>query len=371
MFLDPSLGLLWICAFACLWYGAVRSHQFLKEEKDPEVKEATFVQSKLVIILPIVGSVVLLLLFYFLDFSITVKILYGFIALVVVSSQCFIFGPLVDFIAKKISPEPKGFTLPKIGFVPISGLFLFAYSVGVVVAWILTGHWLIVDGIAICLAVTQMSLLRLPSMKIATFLLVPFLVYDVFWVFISPFLSFFHGESVMVSVAVRLPPLPLVLKMPRFSDPGYYSILGLGDIVLPGLFIVFLYSLDKFLDREEKVVLKNLKESYLSYFTLSLLEYSLGYLVTIISGRLMKSGQPALLYLVPFTLGLTALIAWWRGDLGVLWRGVATKKEEKGKETEMHGLLEEGQNDETREEENTENTESISISVDSAVITAR
>lgn len=39
---------------------------------------------------------------------------------------------------------------------------------------------------------------------------------------------------------------------------------------------MYLYSFDMYLRREEKIVTSNLKESYLSYFALSLFEYTLG-----------------------------------------------------------------------------------------------
>ena len=35
-------------------------------------------------------------------------------------------------------------------------------------------------------------------------------------------------------------------------------------------------------------------------------------------------GQPALLYLIPCTLGLTLGLAYWRGDLGEMWEGDAS-----------------------------------------------
>jgi hypothetical protein len=32
-------------------------------------------------------------------------------------------------------------------------------------------------------------------------------------------------------------------------------------------------------------------------------------------------GQPALLYLIPCTLGVTLALSWWRGDLPAMWEG--------------------------------------------------
>ena len=44
-------------------------------------------------------------------------------------------------------------------------------------------------------------------------------------------------------------------------------------------------------------------------------------MATFISLFLMNSAQPALLYLVPFTLLPTILVAWLRGDLPAMWEG--------------------------------------------------
>jgi len=49
--------------------------------------------------------------------------------------------------------------------------------------------------------------------------------------------------------------------------------------------------------------------------------YILGLVATFISLFLMNSAQPALLYLVPFTLIPTIIVAWLRGDLPAMWEG--------------------------------------------------
>ena len=44
-------------------------------------------------------------------------------------------------------------------------------------------------------------------------------------------------------------------------------------------------------------------------------------MATFISLFLMNSAQPALLYLVPFTLLPTLAVSWLRGDLAAMWHG--------------------------------------------------
>lgn len=338
MFFDPALVVLWGTAVGCIWYGAVRSHSFFHEVKATAPQEVKFVQSNKVIALPIVGSIVLLLLFYFLSFSITIWILVVIISLVILVSQFFVFSPLADYIFDRLlrNSNSKGFTLPKLGFIPYGGIALLLFCIGIVVGWLLTGHWTLVDESAWCIAVTQLCVLRLPSLKISTLLLVPFLIYDVFWVFLSPL--FFHGQSVMVTVAMSLPPFPLLLKVPHFSDMNAFSGLGLGDIVLPGLFIVFLYSFDEHLKQRDQLT-SNWSEFYLSYFTMALIEYTIGYALTILAGTIMNSGQPALLYLVPCTLGGTVLLAWRRGHLALMWKGHHAAAKEQPDDIEAQSLL--------------------------------
>ena len=62
-----------------------------------------------------------------------------------------------------------------------------------------------------------------------TTLLILLFFYDIFFVF---------GTDVMVTVAKSID-APIKLKFPKdlLADPPKYSILGLGDIVLPGVFI--------------------------------------------------------------------------------------------------------------------------------------
>merc|ERR1712045_63437 len=49
--------------------------------------------------------------------------------------------------------------------------------------------------------------------------------------------------------------------------------------------------------------------------------YFIGMIATFASLFLMNQAQPALLYLCPFTLIPICIVAYFRGDLGFLWRG--------------------------------------------------
>ncbi|CAI0414508.1 unnamed protein product [Linum tenue] len=91
--------------------------------------------------------------------------------------------------------------------------------------------------------------------------------------------------------------IPMLLKIPRLFDPwGGYSIIGFGDILLPGLLVAFAI-------RYDWLANKSLRAGYFLY---AMLAYGLGLLITYVALNLMDGhGQPALLYIVPFTLGKT------------------------------------------------------------------
>ncbi|XP_042445960.1 signal peptide peptidase-like 4 isoform X2 [Zingiber officinale] len=167
-----------------------------------------------------------------------------------------------------------------------------------------------VEGIA--LIITVLQIVRVPNLKVGTVLLSCAFLYDIFWVFISK--RWFH-ESVMIVVArgdrTAEDGVPMLLKMPRLFDPwGGYSIIGFGDILLPGLIIAF--SL-----RYDWAANKSLRAGY---FLWCMVAYGSGLLITYIALNLMDGhGQPALLYIVPFTLGTFLFLGWKRGGLRNLW----------------------------------------------------
>ncbi|KAE8718350.1 Signal peptide peptidase-like 2 [Hibiscus syriacus] len=105
--------------------------------------------------------------------------------------------------------------------------------------------------------------------------------------------------------------IPLLLRVPRIVDPwGGYNMIGFGDILFPGLLITFAYRYDK----EYKKSLAN------GYFLWLMVGYGFGLFFTYLGLYLMNgNGQPALLYLVPCTLGVIVILGLIRGELKSLW----------------------------------------------------
>jgi len=87
-----------------------------------------------------------------------------------------------------------------------------------------------------------------------------------------------------------------------------FAMLGLGDIVIPGIFIALLLRFDVSLKRGSSV-----------YFYVTYAAYLAGLLTTIGIMHVYKHAQPALLYLVPACLGAPLLLALLRGDIKAMF----------------------------------------------------
>ncbi|CAI5978641.1 unnamed protein product [Closterium sp. NIES-64] len=213
--------------------------------------------------------------------------------------------------------SPHGVALPLLGFVSWLSLSSFLLSLALTITWaIFRNHpdaWVAQDILGIALMITVLQAVRLPNIKVSTVLLSLAFFYDIFWVFISPL--FFNGKSVMIEVATGERTggegIPMLLKVPHITDPwGGYSVLGFGDVVLPGLLIVF--------TRRYDCITKKMGMD--GYYLPAIIGYAVGLLLTFVGLLLMNgNGQPALLYLVPCTLGVIVLLAWRRGELSALW----------------------------------------------------
>ncbi|PRQ17666.1 putative PA domain, presenilin/signal peptide peptidase [Rosa chinensis] len=206
--------------------------------------------------------------------------------------------------------------LPILGAISYLTLAVSPFCIAFAVLWAVfrtvSFAWIGQDILGIALIITVLQIVRIPNLKVGTVLLSCAFLYDIFWVFVSN--KVFH-ESVMIVVArgdrSGEDGIPMLLKIPRMFDPwGGYSIIGFGDILLPGLLVAF--SL-----RYDWLASKSLRAGY---FLWAMIAYGLGLLITYVALNLMDGhGQPALLYIVPFTLGTLLTLGKKRGDLPILW----------------------------------------------------
>ncbi|KAL9671325.1 hypothetical protein QQ045_008893 [Rhodiola kirilowii] len=206
--------------------------------------------------------------------------------------------------------------LPLLGAVSYLTLAASPFCVAFAVIWAVFRRvsfaWIGQDILGITLIITVLQIVRVPNLKVGTVLLTCAFVYDIFWVFAS---KLWFQESVMIVVArgdrSGEDGIPMLLKIPRMFDPwGGYSVIGFGDIILPGLLVAFSLRFDWL---AKKTLLSG-------YFIWAMSAYGLGLFVTYVALNLMDGhGQPALLYIVPFTLGTFIAVGKKRGDLQHLW----------------------------------------------------
>ena len=201
--------------------------------------------------------------------------------------------------------------LPCVGPVNCLTLIEMPIGVGVVVLWLLARTegwdcaWFLNDVLAFSICVLMIASIKIPDMKVACALLVAILCYDVFWVYISPFL---FKKNVMVTVASGIN-LPIKIVIPYFKGFGF-SMIGLGDIVLPGLFTSFLLRFDR--GRNDANDL---------YFSTGMVGYAFGLACCLLVLIVFKAAQPAMFFLSPSLLGAIYCQANRHGELSMLWRG--------------------------------------------------
>ncbi|KAM3698768.1 hypothetical protein ACB094_06G215000 [Castanea mollissima] len=206
--------------------------------------------------------------------------------------------------------------VPLLGAMSYLTLAISPFCIAFAVVWgvkrQLSFAWIGQDILGIALIITVLQIVRVPNLKVGTVLLGCAFLYDIFWVFVSKW--WFH-ESVMIVVArgdkSGEDGIPMLLKIPRMFDPwGGYSVIGFGDIILPGLLVAFSLRYDWLSKRSLRT----------GYFVWAMTAYGLGLLITYVALNLMDGhGQPALLYIVPFTLGTFLTLGKKRGDLHILW----------------------------------------------------
>ncbi|XP_025198779.1 minor histocompatibility antigen H13 [Melanaphis sacchari] len=165
-------------------------------------------------------------------------------------------------------------------------------------------HWIANNIFGLAFAINGIELLHLNTIKIGCILLCGLFVYDIFWVF---------GTNVMVTVAKSFDaPIKLVFPQDLLENgvlaAKNFAMLGLGDIVIPGIFIAFMLRFDQSLKRKTN-----------TYFNATFLAYILGLLTTVFVMHVFKAAQPALLYLVPACLITPMLVALVRGDFKTLF----------------------------------------------------
>merc|ERR1719356_691664 len=315
------------------------------EEKEKKESNVTTLDSLQAMCLPLGASFSLLIMFFFFD---SMQLLFAVCTAVIATvALAFLLLPMCQYLVRPCSSKGK-ISLGLCGRFTLAEILSVGISICVVCVWVLTGHWALMDFMGMGLCVAFIAFVRLPSLKVSTLLLSGLLLYDVFWVFFSQYV---FSANVMVRVATRPAENPMGImarkfsiggvggsvarNAPRLSLPGklvfpssqtagHFSMLGLGDIVMPGLLLCFVMRYDAYKRAQHAKMAEAgipLPSHWqrISYFHCSLFGYFLGLLTATISSEVFKAAQPALLYLVPFTLLPLFAMAYLKGDLKSMW----------------------------------------------------
>uniref|UniRef100_A0A669BTP6 Signal peptide peptidase like 2A n=1 Tax=Oreochromis niloticus TaxID=8128 RepID=A0A669BTP6_ORENI len=261
------------------------------------------------------GMLVLMYFFY--------KVLvYIIIAIFCLASASALYS-CFDAVMDKIGCGTLSFSVRNWNF-SVRSLLLAAVCISIAVVWGVYRNedrwiWILQDLLGIAFCLNFMKTISLSNFKICVILLSLLLVYDVFFVFITPFFTK-NGVSIMVQVALGPDAsgekLPVVMRVPRLLAWAQnlcmmqFSILGYGDIIVPGLLVAYCSRFDVWIKSKRKV-----------YFISCCIAYFLGMILTFIVMLLSGMGQPALLYLVPFTVITSAVVAGCRGEMKQFWAG--------------------------------------------------
>ena len=160
------------------------------------------------------------------------------------------------------------FRVPCIGNFNYFDVVCFAMGSCFSIGWLVTKNWVLNNILGTCMALLFLKTLRLNKLMPGVILLSLLFFYDIFWVFYSSRFTT-GGQSVMVAVASRLE-APIKLMMPHITidyPTSTCSMLGLGDIVIPGIFIGFLV-------RFGRIVTVSSNGGYSGYGTYAIVTYA-------------------------------------------------------------------------------------------------
>lgn len=351
---DSSRLSTFVISILLIVYGSFRSLNLEQENREKEKDKNNYsgftgendgnvqtIDTCQAMFLPIAASVSLLVMFLFFD---SLQMVFAICtAILATVAFAFLLLPMCQYMIRPCSSGQK-ISFGICGRFTAAEIMSFCLSFLIVCIWVLTGHWLLMDALGMGLCVAFIALVRLPSLKVSTLLLVGLLIYDVFWVFFS---SYIFSTNVMVKVATRPAENPvglfakklhlsgLVRDAPKLSLPGklvfpsmqnssHFSMLGLGDIVMPGLLLCFVLRYDAYKKSQLNSIEAGIPQPIntiqkITYFHCSLIGYFLGLLTATVSSEVFKAAQPALLYLVPFTLLPLLTMAYLKGDLRRMW----------------------------------------------------
>lgn len=174
------------------------------------------------------------------------------------------------------------------------------FCVAVTGVYMWTGNWVASNVLAIGTGAASLAITGVDNFTTAFITLFALFFYDIFWVF---------GTDVMIAVATNIK-APVLLTFPHhiFGDHSPQSLLGIGDMFVPGLFICQTLTFSRDVAKRGNL-----------YFYVAMVSYFLALVNTMAIMLVFEHGQPALLYIVPWLFLTFMATAIYCGDVKLAW----------------------------------------------------
>jgi len=309
-----------------VYIGCVNSVKVYDTKKETDVETMT---QKDAYMFPVIGSCVLFGLFLTFKFlnkdyvNILFHIYFSVVGLYTMA--CIFYEKLSDHKRFDKMIKTELFEIPVIPYMSekpskINQLDIacMALAAPLGISYFLFKNWTLNNILGIAFSIFGIENLMLGQFKVGFILLGLLFFYDIFWVF---------GTPVMVTVAKNLDG-PIKLMFPKNLEsivngvsPGDFNMIGLGDIVIPGVFVALMlrYDMNNYFRKNNKCTEMPFSLSNNKYFLATMFGYTMGIVFTLGIMAVFKAAQPALLYLVPGCLGSSMLCAYFDGKFNELW----------------------------------------------------
>jgi len=233
---DVSTLLLFVISVSLVSIGIKKEPYRLIKELSPEEKEQMKIGSQEAWLMLFGASSFLLCLYFFMDYIVQV------LTIIVCLFSANAIGVLVDdLLNKTVSEKNKlkeiNLYLDKVRLTYVAG---FAVGLCIVTVWFFTRNWFICNVIASILVLISLKTIEIETLPPGLLLLSLLFFYDIFMVFVTPFMTK-SGDSVMMYVAQNLD-LPIKIMMPHITidyPSSNCSLIGLGDLIIPGIYISY------------------------------------------------------------------------------------------------------------------------------------
>ena len=330
-----------ISTFFLVYLGSTFSTKICSISGDMKQEGIETMKQKDAWLFPVMGSAVLFglyLLFKFFNEKYLNVLLHIYFVLI----GSFSIGQLIEEKINEKEPfktfnDKNVLYIPKIPYfnpdgatVTLLNIITFCLGLIVGVIYYMKKNWILNNILGMAFSVFGIENLTLGEYRVGLILLTLLFFYDIFWVFYTP---------VMVSVAKKIEG-PVKLMFPKLKaaieqmkkekgedneyagkpyDPREYNMIGLGDIVIPGVYVALMLRFDIYLYRKAKKDISKFGFKNMKYFLVTFIFYNIGIITTLCSMYFFNHAQPALLYLVPCTLISSTFTALINKDIKKLW----------------------------------------------------